>query len=92
MAASASSRRRRYCVSSSIHSREPANFVVAPTYSDQMRVALNWISEDAGGASEVAVFHHDSPFGQAPVADGEAWVEDRPGGGARFKVSFAEVA
>lgn len=23
---------------------------------------------------------------------GEAWVEDRPGGGARFKVSFAEVA
>ena len=22
---------------------------------------------------------------------GEAWVEDRPGGGARFKVSFAEV-
>ncbi len=23
---------------------------------------------------------------------GEAWVEDRPGGGARFKVSFAEVS
>ena len=23
---------------------------------------------------------------------GEAWVEDRPGGGARFKVSFPEVA
>lgn len=55
----------------------PYNFVVAPTYSDQMRVALNWIAEDAGGKAEVAVFHHDSPFGQAPVADGEAWVSEK---------------
>lgn len=55
----------------------PYNFVVAPTYSDQMRVALNWIAEDAGGKAEVAVFHHDSPFGQAPVADGEAWVKEK---------------
>jgi branched-chain amino acid transport system substrate-binding protein len=54
----------------------PYNFVVAPTYSDQMRVALNWIAEDAGGESEVAVFHSDSPFGQAPVADGEAWIAE----------------
>ncbi|NLG22593.1 MAG: ABC transporter substrate-binding protein [Actinomycetales bacterium] len=55
----------------------PFNFVVAPTYSDQMRVALNWINEDSGGDAEVAVFHHDSPFGQAPVADGEAWVTEK---------------
>lgn len=55
----------------------PYNFVVAPTYSDQMRIALNWISEDAGGAAEVAVFHHDSPFGTAPVADGQAWVDEK---------------
>lgn len=55
----------------------PYNFVVAPTYSDQMRIALNWIAEDAGGAAEVAVFHNDSPFGQAPVADGEAWIEEQ---------------
>ena len=27
----------------------PYNFVVAPTYSDQMRVALNWIAKDSGG-------------------------------------------
>ncbi|MGC5584538.1 ABC transporter substrate-binding protein [Ornithinimicrobium sp. W1679] len=54
----------------------PYNFVVAPTYSDQMRIALNWINEDSGGGAEVAVFHHDSPFGQAPVGDGEAWVEE----------------
>ena len=29
---------------------------------------------------------------QRQAHGGEAWVEDRPGGGARFKVSFAEVA
>ncbi|MDN5746559.1 MAG: ABC transporter substrate-binding protein, partial [Nocardioidaceae bacterium] len=47
----------------------PYNFVVAPTYSDQMRVALNWIAKDSGGNSEVAFFHNDSPFGLAPLAD-----------------------
>lgn len=55
----------------------PYNFVVAPTYSDQMRVALNWINEDSGGSAEVAVFHNDSPFGTAPVADGEAWIAEQ---------------
>ncbi|WP_203337735.1 ABC transporter substrate-binding protein [Nocardioides limicola] len=58
-------------------STRPYNFVVAPTYSDQMRVALNWIAEDAGGEAGVAVFHHDSAFGQAPLADGAAWVEEQ---------------
>ena len=53
------------------------NFVVAPTYSDQMRVALNWINEDSGGSGEVAVFHNDSPFGQAPVQDGADWVTEK---------------
>ena len=53
------------------------NFVVAPTYSDQMRVALNWIAKDAGGKAEVAVFHNDSPFGLAPVADGQKWVTEK---------------
>ena len=55
----------------------PYNFVVAPTYSDQMRIALNWINEDSGGDAEVAVFHNDSPFGQAPVADGQAWIDEK---------------
>lgn len=55
----------------------PYNFVVAPTYSDQMRVALNWIAKDAGGKSEVAVFHSDSPFGTAPVADGQKWITEK---------------
>lgn len=54
----------------------PYNFVVAPTYSDQMRVALNWIAEEEGGATDVAFLHNDSPFGLAPLEDGEAWIED----------------
>ena len=49
----------------------PFNFVVGTTYSDQMRVALDWIAEDAGGQAEVAAFHHDSPFGEAPLEAGE---------------------
>ncbi|MDN5715829.1 MAG: ABC transporter substrate-binding protein [Janibacter sp.] len=55
----------------------PYNFVVAPTYSDQMRVALNWIAEDSGGKGEVAVFHNDSPFGTAPVEDGKNWISEK---------------
>jgi branched-chain amino acid transport system substrate-binding protein len=55
----------------------PYNFVVATTYSDQMRVALKWIAEDAGKKSEVAVFHHDSPFGQSPVADGKKYIAEQ---------------
>ncbi|HYO85495.1 MAG TPA: ABC transporter substrate-binding protein [Dermatophilaceae bacterium] len=55
----------------------PFNFVVAPTYSDQMRVALNWIAKEAGSKAEVAVFHNDSPFGLAPVADGQKWITEK---------------
>ncbi|WP_349827076.1 ABC transporter substrate-binding protein [Brevibacterium litoralis] len=55
--------------------QSPYNFLVAPTYSDQMRVALDHIA--AEGGESVAVLHHDSPFGTAPVADGEAWVEEK---------------
>lgn len=55
----------------------PFNFVVGPTYSDQMRVALAWIAEDAGGPTEVAAFHNDSPFGTSPLADGQAYIEEQ---------------
>jgi branched-chain amino acid transport system substrate-binding protein len=54
----------------------PFNFVVATTYSDQMRVALQWIAEDAGGAAEVAAFHHDSPFGESPLDAGKEQAAD----------------
>lgn len=54
----------------------PYNFVVAATYSDQIRVALNWINSEAPDA-QVAVFHHDSPFGRAPVEDGKKWIAEK---------------
>ncbi|HEX6074019.1 MAG TPA: ABC transporter substrate-binding protein [Micromonosporaceae bacterium] len=57
-------------------SESPYNFVVAPTYSDQMRIALDHVAEqDPKG--QVAVFHHDSPFGTAPIADGEKWISEK---------------
>jgi len=56
--------------------QSPYNFVVAPTYSDQMRVALDQIAE-AQPDAQVAVFHHDSPFGNAPIADGQQWIKDK---------------
>ena len=56
--------------------QSPYNFVVAPTYSDQMRVALDQIAA-ADANAQVAVFHHDSPFGNAPVGDGEQWIKDK---------------
>jgi branched-chain amino acid transport system substrate-binding protein len=55
----------------------PYNFVVAPTYSDQARVGLNWIAEDAGESADVAYFHNDSPFGTAPIKDARAWISER---------------
>lgn len=49
----------------------PYNFVAGTTYSDQMRVALDWIAEESGGQAQVAVFHNDSPFGESPLEAGK---------------------
>ena len=54
--------------------KTPYNFVVAPTYSDQIRIAVKQIAERAKGHQEIAVFHHDSPFGTAPIEDGRAYI------------------
>jgi len=62
----------------------PYNFFVAPSYSTQMRIALRFISEQAKGQqTEVAVFHHDSPFGQSPLVDGKAYIQ-----GKRLKLGY----
>jgi len=56
----------------------PFNFVPATTYSDQIRIALQWIADqEQGHHTEVAVFHHDSPFGTSPLQDGQSYIEDR---------------
>jgi branched-chain amino acid transport system substrate-binding protein len=66
--------------------QSPFNFVVAPTYSDQIRVALDQIAA-ADPAAQVAVFHHDSPFGMAPVAPGEEWIKERG-----YKLGYKDYA
>jgi len=56
----------------------PYNFFVAPSYSTQMRIALRFIADQTKGRqTEVAVFHHDSPFGQSPLEDGKRYVESK---------------
>jgi len=55
----------------------PYNFVDGMTYSDQMRIALQWIAaQEAGQHAEVAVLHHDSPFGMSPVQDGRDYIAE----------------
>jgi branched-chain amino acid transport system substrate-binding protein len=51
-------------------SETPFNFVVATSYSDQLRLALQHIADEASGA-QVASLHHDSPFGESPQKAGE---------------------
>ncbi len=57
-------------------SQFPYNFLVGTSYSQQMRIALRWIADNHGGRAEVAVFHHDSPFGLSPVDDGADYIAD----------------
>jgi branched-chain amino acid transport system substrate-binding protein len=76
----------------------PYNFLVGTTYSDQMIVVLKWIVEQGGG--KVAVIHHDSPFGQSPIADGEAFADENglewmslamPGGATDLTAELTQV-
>jgi branched-chain amino acid transport system substrate-binding protein len=55
----------------------PFNFVPGMTYSDQMRAVLDYIAEEAGGPTEVAVFHNDSPFGESQLEAGQAHIEEQ---------------
>jgi branched-chain amino acid transport system substrate-binding protein len=56
----------------------PFNFVPGMTYSDQIRLVLDYVADQSGGDhTEVAVFHHDSPFGQSPLEAGRDHVEEQ---------------
>jgi branched-chain amino acid transport system substrate-binding protein len=51
----------------------PYNFLVGTSYSDQMVIALQWIKDQGG--SKVTLLHHDSPFGQSPLPDGQEFAD-----------------
>ena len=56
----------------------PYNFFPGVDYSEQMRIVLKYISEQSEGKKvEVAVFHHDSPFGTSPLDDGKQYIADK---------------
>ncbi len=58
----------------------PYNFLIGTSYSDQAIIALRWAMDDwaamgNSGKPKVAFVHHDSPFGQSPIPDAEAFAE-----------------
>lgn len=61
----------------------PYNFLVGTTYSDQMVIMLQYMLDEWVAAGndpadmKVAFFHHDSPFGTSPLADGEAFAAEK---------------
>ncbi len=79
-------------------SEAPYNFLIGTTYSDQFIIALQYAKEN--GATNVAIFHHDSPFGLSPVEDGKAWAEANgmsvvaipmPGGATDFTAQLTQA-
>lgn len=77
----------------------PYNFLVGTSYSDQLIIMMQYMVEqwlaDGNDLADMKVvfFHHDSPFGTSPLADGEAWAEEHgvatlrvamPGGAAGY--------
>lgn len=55
----------------------PYNFVAAATYSDQGRIAIQWIKDNfkGSGAPKVALLYNSSPFGKAPMDDIKAYAK-----------------
>jgi branched-chain amino acid transport system substrate-binding protein len=59
-------------------SETPYNFFIAPSYSQQMRIALRFIAKQSKNRRvKVAVFHHNSPFGQSPLDDGRRYISSK---------------
>ncbi len=57
-----------------VFDKTPYNFIGATTYSDQARLALQWIKDtwkDKSRAPRVALLYNDTGFGRSPVQDAE---------------------
>ncbi len=60
-------------------SKNPYNFFVAPTYSDQLRAWLEWVKADWKDKSrnpKVAALFGDNAYGRAPMAAGKAFAKE----------------
>jgi len=59
--------------------KNPYNFFVAPTYSDQLRAWLLWVKDDWKDKSrspKVAALFGDNAYGRAPMAAGKEFAKD----------------
>ncbi len=59
--------------------KNPYNFFVAPTYSDQLRAWLLWVKDDWKDKSrkpKVAAMFGDNAYGRAPMAAGKKFAEE----------------
>lgn len=61
-------------------SAAPYNFLVGTSYSDQGIIAMQWAVQDwqskgNSGTPKIALAHHDSPFGQSPIPDMQAYAD-----------------
>jgi len=57
-----------------VFDKTPYNFIGATTYSDQARLALQWIKDnwkDKGRKPRVALIYNDTGFGRSPIQDAE---------------------
>ena len=60
-------------------SKNPYNFFVAPTYSDQLRAWLKWVKDDWKDKSrkpKVAALYGDNAYGRAPMHAGAVFAEE----------------
>jgi branched-chain amino acid transport system substrate-binding protein len=57
-----------------VFDKTPYNFIGPPAYSDQARLALQWIKDnwkDKSRAPKVALIYNDTGFGRSPIQDAE---------------------
>ena len=62
-----------------VFEKTPYNFVAGTTYSDQARLALQWIKDnwkDKSRAPRVALIYNDSGFGRSPIQDAEDFAKN----------------
>jgi len=57
-----------------VFDKTPYNFIAGTSYSDQARLALQWIKDtwkDKSRAPKVALLYNDTGFGRSPIQDAE---------------------
>lgn len=76
----------------------PYNFLIGTGYGAQAIAAVQWAIDN--GADSVAIFHHDSPFGQSPVPMAQEYAEANgidfsvfpmPGGATDFTAELTQA-